>query len=92
MWRTFAARTVHDLGKAVHLATMYADPTSPPAPDEHPLTEAIQEISGKYYRPAPRPHEAGTRERRLVYDESLMSADLDSIVESDDAARRDRIG
>ena len=49
-WRTFDARTVHDFGKAVHLATMYAAPTSPPAPADHPLAGPLREISGRFYR------------------------------------------
>ena len=49
-WRTFDARKVHDLGKAVHLATMYASPTSPPMPADHPLAGPLAELSGRYYR------------------------------------------
>ncbi len=84
-WRTFAARTVHDFGKAVHLATVYAGPTSPPAPGDHPLAGPLGEISGRYYRPDPHAHtsSAGSdRRHALVYDESLMTADFDRIVES----------
>jgi hypothetical protein len=77
-WRTFDARTVHDFGKAVHLATMYAGPTAPPAPDDHPLAGPLAEISGRYYRTE---HVAEVARRR-VYDESLMTEDFDQIVES----------
>jgi hypothetical protein len=80
-WRTFDARTVHDLGKAVHLATMYTSPTAPPAPHDHPLAGPLAEISGAYYRTE---HVAEVARRR-VYDESLMTADLDQIVESAEA-------
>jgi len=77
-WRTFDARTVHDFGKAVHLASMYAGPTAPPAPNEHPLAGPLAEISGRYYRI----QHVGDVTRRRVYDESLMTEDLDQIVES----------
>ncbi len=77
-WRTFDARTVHDFGKAVHLATMYSSPTAPPAPDDHPLAGPLAEISGEYYRT----EHIGEVSRRRVYDESLMTADFDRIVES----------
>jgi hypothetical protein len=80
-WRTFHARTVHDLGKAVHLATMYASPTAPPAPSEHPLAGPLAEISGRYYRT----EHVAELARRRVYDESLMTADLDELVESSEA-------
>jgi hypothetical protein len=77
-WRTFDARTVHDFGKAVHLATMYTGPTAPPAPDDHPLAGPLAEISGEYYRT----EHVSEVARRRVYDESLMTADFDRIVES----------
>lgn len=77
-WRTFDARTVHDLGKAVHLATMYASPTAPPAPSEHPLAGPLAEISGRYYRTK----HVAELSRRRVYDESLVTEDLDKLVES----------
>ena len=77
-WRTFAARTVHDFGKAVHLATMYAGPITPPTPAEHPLAWPLAEISHGYYRVDEKP--GGSRRR--IYDESLMTADFDVIVES----------
>ena len=81
-WRTFAARTVHDMGKVVHLATMYADPTTPPAPADHPLAEPLAEISREYYRRDPHIPGPSPRQPRLIYDESLMTRDLDRIVES----------
>ena len=79
-WRSFDARAVHDFGKAVHLATMYTSPTAPPAPDEHPLAGPLAEISGRYYRIEHTPGRHGARRR--LYDESLMTEDLDQIVES----------
>jgi hypothetical protein len=80
-WRTFDARTVHDFGKAVHLATMYSSPTAPPAPDDHPLAGPLAEISGEYYRT----EHVAEISRRRVYDESLMTADFDRIVESSES-------
>ena len=77
-WRTFDARKVHDLGKAVHLATMYASPTSPPMPADHPLAGPLAELSGRYYRI----EQLTEFTRRRIYDESLMTADLDELVES----------
>ena len=40
-WRSFDARQVHDLARNLHMATMYADPTSKPRPDDHPLAEQL---------------------------------------------------
>jgi hypothetical protein len=77
-WRTFDARTVHDFGKAVHLATMYSSPTALPAPDDHPLADPLAQISGEYYRT----QHVSEVSRRRVYDESLMTEDFDRIVES----------
>lgn len=78
-WRTFDTRTVHDFGKAVHLATMYAAPTSPPAPADHPLAGPLREISGRFYRVG---DVGAVLYRAGVYDESLMSAAYDELVES----------
>jgi hypothetical protein len=90
MWRSFSARFVHDLGKGVQLATFYTHQTTPPAPPDHPLTGPLMEIAGRYFRPDP--HIKKGRERRFIYDESLMSADLDTIVESRESlAEKERI-
>ena len=40
-WRSFDARQVHDLARNLHMATMYADPTSKPHPDDHPLADQL---------------------------------------------------
>ena len=78
-WRTFDARTVHDFGKAVHLATMYPSPTAPPAPDDHPARRpARRDLAGSTTEPSTWRRSS----RRRVYDESLMTADFDRIVES----------
>lgn len=76
-WRSFAARTVHDIGKALHLATMYANPTSPVAPSGHPIAQPMTEFAAKYHRT-----ESDGHQRRRVYDESLATRDLDGLVES----------
>lgn len=75
-WRSFAAKHVHDISKAMHLSSVYADPTSPPLPDDHPITAQLMEVAGKYYRPT------GDRDERRVYDESLVTKDLDGLIES----------
>ena len=67
-WRTFDARKVHDLGKAVHLATMYASPTSPPMPADHPLAGPLAELSGRYYRIEQLTEFATTHLRRVAHD------------------------
>ncbi|SDI33148.1 hypothetical protein SAMN05192558_107172 [Actinokineospora alba] len=76
-WRSFSARATHDIAKALHMATIYADPTSPPAPSAHPLAGPLTELAAKYHRVK----KFGS-ERRQVYDESLMTADLDGLIES----------
>jgi hypothetical protein len=40
-WRTFRAGEVHDDAKLLHVAAMYADPTSPPLPSVHPLGQIL---------------------------------------------------
>ena len=68
-WRTFPAAELQNAGKAVHLASLYADPTTPPAPSRHPLTRTVMAfIPGE-----------GKRE----YDESVLTRGFDALVESD---------
>ena len=78
-WRSFAARTVHDIARNLHMATIYADPTSPPRPQDHPLAEQLSQLiaSKEYYR-----REGEGRAARRVYDEAKMTADLDRVIES----------
>ena len=78
-WRSFAARTVHDLARDLHMATIYADPTTPPRPQDHPLAEQLSRMiaSKEYYRV-----EGEGRAARRVYDEAKMTADLDRVIES----------
>ena len=40
-WRTFAAKDCPDIAKAVHLATIVADPVDPVAPLAHPLAQGM---------------------------------------------------
>ena len=40
-WRTFPAKDAADIAKAVHLATVAADPTTPVPPSRHPLMRSI---------------------------------------------------
>jgi len=78
-WRSFAARTVHDIARDLHMATIYADPTTPPRPQDHPLTEQLSRmIADKEYYHV----EGEGRAGRRVYDESRMTADLDRVIES----------
>lgn len=77
-WRSFNAQHVHNIGKAVHLATMYTDPTSPPLPSEHPLTTPMMQLTRAYYRYDRTDDEY---ERRPRYDESMATAELDKLVE-----------
>ena len=78
-WRSFAARQVHDLARALHVATIMASPTSPPLPSAHPLAEALERLIAKeeYYR-----LEGSGRQVRRIYDESVMTRDLDRLIES----------
>ncbi len=78
-WRSFAARTVHDIARDLHMATIYADPTTPPRPQDHPLAEQLaQMIANKAYYHVEGEGQMGRR----VYDESKMTADLDRVIES----------
>lgn len=78
-WRSFDVRTVHDIARDLHMATIYADPTTPPAPLDHPLAEQLTRMVAKneYYRV-----ERDGREVRRIYDESKMTEDLDGLIES----------
>ena len=72
-WRSFDTRTVATLAKAVHLVTMYSDPTSPPAPRDHPLTRPLLQTMVQMLD---REHHGRGR-----YDESQVTEWLDEIVE-----------
>jgi hypothetical protein len=78
-WRSFAARTVHDIARDMHMATIYADPTTPPRPLDHPLAEQLSRMvaQNEYYRT-----EGHGRVVQRIYDESKMTADLDRVIES----------
>lgn len=76
-WRGFNARAVHDIGKLVHLATVLAAPTEPPAPSVHPLAEEAQELARRW------PVQRRDDRDRLEFDEARLTAALDEIVESD---------
>ena len=71
-WRSFDARQVHDLARNLHMATMYADPTSKPHPDDHPLADlllgGLRDKLAQLELPMP--------------DERRLTAQLDDIVES----------
>jgi hypothetical protein len=64
-WRSFRPALLHDAAKLLHGAAMFADPTSPPLPTRHPLSETVVSYL--------RQHEV-MRER---YDESLVTELLD---------------
>ncbi len=78
-WRSFAARTVHDIARDLHMATIYADPTTPPRPQDHPLAEQMSRmvVGNEYYHV-----EGEGKAGRRVYDESKMTEDLDRVIES----------
>ena len=46
-WRTFAAKDCSDIAKAVHLATIAADPVTPVAPLAHPLTQELLKVAAQ---------------------------------------------
>ena len=68
-WRSFSARNVADAAKSLHLATMYADPTTPPAPSGHPLAADVLRL-------------AGQRPDRRDYDERRLTERFDGLIES----------
>ena len=75
-WRTFAAKDCSDIAKAVHLATIAADPVTPVAPLAHPLTQAVLEVA----RQAGALTFAEGHDRRHpvpTYDESALTRYLD---------------
>ena len=72
-WRTFRAGEVHDDAKLLHVAAMYADPTSPPAPSAHPLAG----ILGRAGVPAATVAVIGHGQGRRAYDESVITRILD---------------
>lgn len=82
-WRTFAAKDCADIAKAVHIATVAADPLAPIAPLEHPLTEALVDIArqAEAFRIVRGGAGTATHDRigprRYVYDESFLTAWLD---------------
>lgn len=81
-WRTFRPSYLHDAGKFLHAVAMFADPTSPPLPSKHPLTEPLvsylrqREVFGRAGR----------------YDESRVTELHDRLVgETGDERRLDRL-
>lgn len=79
-WRSFSAKTVHDIGKLVHLQTIYADPTTPPSPTGHPLAQGISEFTSDAYSAWDLPD---GYDRRFRYDERRLTEQLDDVIESD---------
>ncbi|HYN67037.1 MAG TPA: hypothetical protein VES93_09125, partial [Ornithinibacter sp.] len=78
-WRTFAAKDCSDIAKAVHLATIAADPITPVAPMAHPLTQAVLEAA----REVGALTLAEGHDRRHpvpVYDESALTRYLDDVI------------
>ncbi|QIZ99228.1 hypothetical protein [Leifsonia sp. PS1209] len=76
-WRGFSARSVHDIGKLVHLATVLSDPTSPPAPSAHPLAQQALGMAQRW------PVHGGDDRRRPEFDEARLTAFLDESIETD---------
>lgn len=77
-WRSFSAKTVHDIGKLVHLQTMYADPTGPPAPAQHPIAEDLTALTNDAISARDLPD---GYERRFSYDERRLTEQMDEVVE-----------
>jgi len=74
-WRTFPAKDAADIAKAIHLATVVADPVNPVAPLAHPLAQGILQLalqSGALTLPGRR-HEQDFP----IYDESVLTRALD---------------
>lgn len=74
-WRTFPAKDAAEIAKAVHLATVVADPTTPVRPSAHPLIRPIWE----YVRES-KALQLPKRGNQLdwpVYDERLLTQHLD---------------
>lgn len=74
-WRTFSAKDAADLAKAIHLATIVADPVNPVAPSGHPLTAGIIRFAREFG--ALRLPGRGRDEDFPVYDESVLTTVLD---------------
>ncbi len=75
-WRTFPARRVHDHALQMHMATIMADPASPPRPGEHPLSRSLSAFARK--------HKILWTDRatgQVSYDESRATKLLDGVVE-----------
>ena len=66
-WRSFSAGGVLNIAKALHMAAIYAGPTSPPPPSSHPLSRAI----------------AGRVRTLDGYSETQMTRLFDRVIESD---------
>ncbi|QIM20608.1 hypothetical protein G7075_04685 [Phycicoccus sp. HDW14] len=78
-WRTFAAKDCADIAKAVHLATVAADPLTPVPPSRHPLLEGVVGQANEAHAityDGRGTH--GDRRRRIPrYDESKLTEYLD---------------
>ncbi|QKE84416.1 hypothetical protein [Arthrobacter sp. NEB 688] len=78
-WRTFAAKDCADIAKAVHLATVAADPVNPVTPSEHPLLQNVLGIvnEAKAITWDGRGGHGDRGRRSPRYDESRLTAYLD---------------
>lgn len=76
-WRSFRAARVHDLAKVIQAASVYTDPTTPPAPSAHPLTKLMGGLTERWHRLV-----ETAEGRHWIYDESIGTRDLDEVVES----------
>ena len=78
-WRSFSARTVMDIARGIHIATMLASPADPPAPAAHPLSDLLMRyaVQHEFLTGTGR----GERSRRK-FDARRMTQLLDGIVES----------
>lgn len=75
-WRTFPAKDVAETAKAIHLATVAADPTTPVKPSAHPFMRPIFDyvLKNKALQLPAR----GNRLDWPVYDESVLTRLLDA--------------
>ncbi len=78
-WRTFAAKDCADIAKAVHLATVAADPLTPVAPADHPLLQGVVGMANEAHAITwdGRGTHGDRRRRSPRYDESKLTAYLD---------------
>jgi len=76
-WRTFSARNVHDISRALHLATIYAAPVDKPRPSEHPLAEAVSAM----FRGPPLIHGRLPGSGYPMPDERQLTRALDELLE-----------